>query len=34
MVLWELDPRTRQRIIDYLEYRSLESQDQESQGTP
>ncbi len=22
MVLWELDPRTRQRIIDYLEYRS------------
>ncbi|MCC5884284.1 MAG: c-type cytochrome [Halomonas sp.] len=24
MVLWELDPRTRQRIIDYLEYRSLE----------
>ncbi|MCE8005227.1 c-type cytochrome [Billgrantia ethanolica] len=34
MVLWELDPRTRQRIIDYLEYRSLESQGQESQGTP
>ncbi len=34
MVLWELDPRTRQRIIDYLEYRSLESQDQESQAIP
>jgi cytochrome c len=34
MVLWELDPRTRQRIIDYLEYRSLESQNQESQSTP
>ncbi|MBZ0329993.1 c-type cytochrome [Halomonas sp. ANAO-440] len=34
MVLWELDERTRRRIIDYLEYRSLESQNQESQDTP